>query len=319
MEYAGWPRRKRLAAAILALAGGVTLLVALAVTGLGAEHAKDAPPATQRPTHPLLFFDETTFYRAVQGAESTPAMEGPVLGGIIPHHWLPGHLITGFFQGLAASDAPDTVVILGPNHTNAGSAQALTSDLAWETPFGLVRPNQHLIRALTERGLVKLEPWSLTTEHSVAGIMPAVKYYLPEARVVPLVLSSDLTPTEARRLGEALAGLWSDDLIIVAAVDFSHYLVRAEAERHDVVTVALLEAFDADTLFTLDNAYLDSPPSIAVLLVAMEQLGAEHFVLVENTNSGTLQGDELMPTTSYIVGYYTPTAPPGSVSADTPQ
>jgi AmmeMemoRadiSam system protein B len=289
--------------------------------GFEAEHVKDAPTAIQRPTHPLLFFDEATFYRAVQTAEAAPGpgMEGPVLGGIIPHHWLPGHLITGFFRGLAAGDRPDTVVILGPNHTNTGSARVLSSDLAWETPFGLVQPDQFLVRALAERGLVKLEPSSLTTEHSVAGIIPAVKYYLPEARVVPVILNSDLTPAEARRLGEALAGLWSDDLVIVAAVDFSHYLVRAEAEGHDAVTLSLLEAFDADTLFTLDNAYLDSPPSIAVLLAAMKQLEAEHFVLVENTNSGRLEGDELVPTTSYIVGYYRPTALPSSASADTPQ
>ncbi len=319
MKHASLPRGKRLAAAILALAGGAALIVALAVAGLGAEGAKDDPPPVQRPTHPMLFFDRGTFYRAVQAADAAPAMEGPVLGGIIPHHWLPGHLITGFFRGLAAGDAPDTVIILGPNHTNTGSARVLTSDLAWETPFGLVRPNQPLIEALTERGLAKLEPRSLTTEHSVAGIMPAVKYYLPEARVVPLILSGDLRPAEARRLGEALAALWSDDLIIVAAVDFSHYLVRAEAEHHDAVTVGLLRAFDADTLFTLDNAYLDSPPSIAVLLFAMERLGAEHFVLVENTNSGALLGDELVPTTSYVVGYYTPTTLPGSVSADAPQ
>ena len=57
-------------------------------------------------------------------------------------------------------------------------------------------------------------------------------------------------------------------------------------------------------LFTLDNTYLDSPESIAVLMAAMASAGAGPFVLTADTNSAALRGDELAPTTSYLVGYY---------------
>ncbi len=283
------------------------LLAALAASIAGDGQSQGAPgrPATMA-SHPALFFNEATFFEAVRAAESAPQPEGPVYGGIIPHHWLPGHLITGFFRGLAAGDPVRTVVLIGPNHANAGSARALTSDLAWATPFGVVEPDREVISRLTEGGLVKVESPVLTTEHSVAGIMPAVRYYLPEAQVVPIILSSEMGPAEARRLGEALAMQWREGTVFVAAVDFSHYLARAGAERHDAFTLETLRAFDASTLFTLDNGYLDSPASIAVLMAAMTTLGADRFVLLENTNSGALENDELAPTTSYIVGYYRP-------------
>ena len=298
--------------AVFALLPLVALLLAPAA-GCGEQPAATAPPAASD-SHPALFFDEPTFYSAVRAAESAPVPEGPVAGGIIPHHLLVEDMITSFFRGLALEDPPETVVLIGPNHDNEGTARVLTSDLPWTTPFGPVEPAQEWVHVLTESGLAKVESPVLTTEHSVAGIMPALKYYLPEARVVPLILSGDLSPAEAQRLGDALVAQSDEDTVIVAAVDFSHYLVSAEARRRDAVSLEALQAFDAATLFTLDNGYLDSPPSIAVLLAAMTTVDAE-FVLLDNTNSGALKGDELAPTTSYILGYYRPSIPAGEARA----
>jgi AmmeMemoRadiSam system protein B len=153
-------------------------------------------------------------------------------------------------------------------------------------------------------GLAQIEPAVLTTEHSVAGLMPVIAYYLPEARVVPVIVSGGLSPAEARRLGRALAAVADEATVVVAAVDFSHDLTASEAQHRDTVTLQALHDGDAALLFTLDNAYLDSPASIAVLMAAMEERGAGPFVLLEHTNSGLLAADELLPTTSYITGYY---------------
>ena len=302
--------------AALALLAPAVLLLPLTVLSTDDERpdATDAPAAAKA-SHPALFYDEASSFQAIRFADSVPHPEGPVIGGIIPHHLLPGQLITGFFRGLAAGQPPDTVVLIGPNHDNEGRARALTSELPWETPFGTIEPDLETIRALTTSGLVSVEDFVLTTEHSVAGIMPAIKYYLPEARVVPLILSGETTPAEARQLGEALATRWSEGTVVVAAVDFSHDLIQSQAEQRDAVTLKALRENDADTLFTLDNQYLDSPPSIATLMAAVTALHANEFVLLEHTNSGALLHDELAPTTSYVVGYYRPRAfPPEPVA-----
>ena len=297
----GRPLSSRWAA--LALLPAALLVPLVATSGSDGAPASTAVPAAYG-SHPALFFDEAMFTEAVRSAQSVPEPDGPVVGGIIPHHLLPGHLIAGFFRGLAAGDAPETVILIGPNHDNEGSARILTSELPWETPFGAVEPDLETIRALTADGLATVEDRVLTTEHSVAGIMPAIKYYLAGARVAPIILSGDVTPAEAQRLGEALAARWSEGTVLVAAVDFSHGLLRSQAERNDALTIEALRAGDAGALFTLDNRYLDSPPSIAALMAAMKALGANDFVLIENTNSGALLEDELTPTTSYVLGYY---------------
>jgi hypothetical protein len=287
--------------------GLLILLPALALFALYL--TDDGPTAVRtsqvtRASHPPLFFSVPTFFDAVREAESAPQPEGPVVGGVIPHHWLAGSLITGFFRGLANGDEVRTVVLFGPDHRNAGSAYALTSDLAWETRFGLIEPDLEMIRSLVASDVLEIEDAVLTSEHSVAGIMPAIRYYLPDARVVPIILSSKTSLAEARHLGEALAERGGSGTVFVAAVDFSHYLVQSQAERHDEVTLEILRSSDPAALFGLDSSYLDSPPSIATLMSAMATLGTDEFVLLENTNSGAIKHDELAPTTSYIVGYY---------------
>ena len=266
------------------------------------------PPANMRQApgddHPPLWFDEVSFSEAVRNAPPTAEAAGHVVGGIIPHHWFAGHLITAFFAGLAAQEHPKTIILIGPNHTNSGLARMLTSDRAWSTPFGRVEADLDIIGALLETGLVELGGDALTPEHSVAGIMPAIRYYLPAARVVPIILAGSIGLAEAERLAVALTPLLDEDTVLVAAVDFSHYLVQSEASVRDELTLEALRSFDSARLFTLGNDYLDSPPSIAVLLEAMRLVGSDSLALFENTNSGLLAGDELSPTTSYFAGYY---------------
>jgi AmmeMemoRadiSam system protein B len=148
--------------------------------------------------------------------------------------------------------------------------------------------------------------------------MPAIAYYLPNARVLPLIVRSDAGPEDAERLGRTLASHLDATTLLVAAVDFSHDLISSAAQRNNAVTLAALRAGDSATLFTLDNRYLDSPESIAVMMAAMESAGSGPFILTADTNSAALRGDELAPTTSYLVGYYAAAASLARTSGGSP-
>jgi AmmeMemoRadiSam system protein B len=289
-----------------AWAGASLIALALAGASCGGNATSTAQLAPA--THPALFYDNATFFSSVRAAATLPLPEGDVAGAIIPHDWRGGEYIAWLFRSLAKRHPPTTVILIGPNHDNEGYPGVLTSELAWSTPFGLVQPDRELIAALMGRGLVFIDEPVLATEHSVAGIMPAIAYYLPGAHVVPLIIRGDAGPKVAERLGQALASQLDDTTLLVAAVDFSHDLVSSAAERNNAVTLAALRAGDSATLFTLDNRYLDSPESIAVLMASMASAGAGPFVLTADTNSAALRGDELAPTTSYLVGYYTAAA-----------
>ena len=282
-------------------------LIALALVFHPSTAKKPEPAAVvlAQPSHPPIFFDERAFALALARTEATVAEPMPGARAlIIPHHWLAGHLILGGLRDLAASGDYRRIVLIGPNHTNAGTAAVITSDLPWQTPFGLIEADTEAIRRLTGEGLARSEPDVLTYEHSIAGIVPAVAYYLPGARVVPLALRSDLTSADVDRLAAALAPLLDSRTAIVAAVDFSHYLSAQEARLRDRETVAALRSLNPSRILSFGDDHLDSPGSIAVMMEVMRLLGATQFELRENSNSSELSGSALAPVTSYIDGYY---------------
>jgi AmmeMemoRadiSam system protein B len=73
-----------------------------------------------------------------------------IVGLVCPHA---GYLYSGavaasaYFE-LALDGTPDTVVILGPNHTGYGSALSLMREGVWQTPLGSVEVDSKMADAV---------------------------------------------------------------------------------------------------------------------------------------------------------------------------
>jgi MEMO1 family protein len=258
-----------------------------------------------RPTHPLVFFDKDTFYPGVEQAKSeNKAFVAHVSGGIVPHHLFPGFIITDFFSRLS-KQKPKTIILIGPNHYERGNYHALSSLYGWETPFGTIEPNEQVIQELVKNKLVKIDENVLPDDQAVAGIMPFIKYYLPNAKVVPVLLSGFMTETDTQVLSNNLRTYINEDSVIIAAVDFSHGLTNKQAQEKDRITLDLMKNFNYKQLLTLNNDYLDSPPSLVVLLKTMQAVNTTQMELLYNTNSGQIQKNDSIETTSYFsIAYY---------------
>lgn len=256
-------------------------------------------------THPLVFFDKDTFYAGIKQSEKeNKSFTNHISGGIIPHHLFPGFIITDFFNRLSKQN-PKTIILIGPNHYEHGDYKVLSSLYGWETPFGVVEPNKQVIQKLLKSKLLKIDETNLPRDHSVAGIMPFVKYYLPDTKVAPLLLSGFMTEEDVRALSNSLSNYLNEDTIIIAAVDFSHYLTNPQAQEKDKITLELMSNFNYKHMFSLGNDYLDSPSSTAIVMMVMQQLRTTHMDLLYHSNSGEIQKNDSIPTTSYFsIAYY---------------
>jgi AmmeMemoRadiSam system protein B len=163
-----------------------------------------------------------------------------------------------------------------------------------------VKPDQKIIDSLMKNGTVAIDEKVMDGEHSMGGIVPFIKYYLPDAQVVPLIVSGKLNKEEIERLVGILDTYISDKTVLVASVDFSHYQTQAKAEQNDETTLQLMKERDLDQILTLSSAYIDSPPSIAVLLSLMMRRNIEKFELVYHTNAGQILGNPHKEVTSYF-------------------
>lgn len=260
---------------------------------------------SSRPSHPIYFFDEQTFNEGVtQTVKANKLSNYHISGGIIPHHLFPGFILTDFFNRLTTQN-PKTIILIGPNHYEKGNFKVLTSLYAWDTPYGKVEPEESIINRLIKSGAVKVDEEVLPHDHAVAGMMPFISYYLPNTKVVPLLISGHTTQKDVEVLARNLKNFMNKDTVLVAHVDFSHYLTNEQAKEKDKVSLEVLRNFDYRQLFTLNNDYVDSPPAIATLLMVMQLLGTTKMDLLFNTNSGELQKDDYIETTSYFsITYY---------------
>src|SRR3989344_6065645 len=185
--------------------------------------------------HQVKFYDNKTF---LEGADKVREVKGQsyrIKGGIIPHHLFPGFILADFFKRLSFQN-PKKIILIGPNHYEKGNFKALTSLYSWGTPFGIVKPDIDIINLLLSQNLVQVNEDALPGDHSVSGSIPFMKYYLPEAKIVPIILKGGFSQKEAEVLAENLKQLVSDDVVVVAAVDFSHYLTSPQAKEKDKVT-----------------------------------------------------------------------------------
>lgn len=247
--------------------------------------------------HPNTFFDSRYFTQ-----EPLTSIEAPpqkISGGVVPHHLLAYEMIAEVF-GLLKAQEPPLIILIGPNHYNQGE-RISTTTWGWQTPFGTVEPETEVIEDLVAKDLVKLEDTVFSTEHSMGNLMPFIKYYLPESKVVPIIFHHDLKKEEAVFLSQYFAELVQEkEAIILASIDFSHYLTNQEAQQKDQETLRIIENKNIAQLFNLGDDHLDSPGAMATLLLTMDRLKAQDFRMLQHTNSGILLGNDLIETTSYF-------------------
>jgi AmmeMemoRadiSam system protein B len=155
---------------------------------------------------------------------------------------------------------------------------------------------------------VKIDSDVIEADHSINGILPYLEYYLPQTTVVPLIMKSEVTLRDIEYLFSELKNSVPPDTVFLAAVDFSHYLTSQEATDNDRLTAQYLQNLDYQKIMswgTRFNDYLDSPPSIALLLYWVRNQGIKNSKIVFNTNSGILANSLSLPVTSYFeVIYY---------------
>lgn len=94
----------------------------------------------------------------------------------------------------------------------------------------MMQPYQLALEAnrkkLIGKNLVNIDEGVLPNDHALSSLMPFIKYYMPDTKVVPILLSKKFSKEKPRVLADNLSKLVKKDIVLVASVDFSHYLTN---------------------------------------------------------------------------------------------
>jgi len=133
-----------------------------------------------------------------------------------------------------------TVIVLSPNHFDAGRSPVQTTMGEFQTPYGDVKIEDKGVRKILTEMNVTLEPNTFDQEHGIYALMPFIKRSFPNARVIPIILHDSLSKETAEILGKSLAEQFPK-AFLVASADISHYQPQYVTDYHDAVTKMALQ------------------------------------------------------------------------------
>jgi len=118
-----------------------------------------------------------------------PAEKEDAIGVVCPHA---GYIYSGKVAGAVFSriKIPDTVIIIGPNHTGGGEPFSIMAGGSWRTPLGDVPVDAGLAARLIKGSpYLKDDLAAHAFEHSVEVQLPFLQFFRPDFKFVPIILS----------------------------------------------------------------------------------------------------------------------------------
>ncbi len=226
-------------------------------------------------------------------------------GLICPHagYVYSGPVAATAFYELALDGKPDTVVLLGPNHTGYGSALAMMRSGVWRTPFGDVEVDTPLADSiLHETRVVDIDETAHRFEHSLEVQLPFLQFlYGNSFKIVPisfLMQDFDSAVEVGRALTEALD---ATNTVVIASSDMTHYEPAVEAAAKDKAALQAVLDLDAKRFYeTVERQNITACGYAPITALITYAVGAEvkETNLLSYHNSGDVTGDP-----SSVVGY----------------
>ena len=227
-----------------------------------------------------------------------------IVGLICPHagYVYSGPVAASSFYELAIDGKPDTVVLLGPNHTGYGSGLALMREGIWRTPLGDVEVDSEISDAiLHETNIVDVDEVAHRYEHSIEVQLPFLQFlYGNSFKIVPICyLMQDYE--SALEIGRALTeSLNGTNTVVIASSDMTHYESAKTAGAKDQAALKAVTDLNAKRFYeTVETQNITACGYAPITSLITYGVGVRAKAqLLNYHNSGDITGDH-----SSVVGY----------------
>jgi AmmeMemoRadiSam system protein B len=228
-----------------------------------------------------------------------------IVGIIVPHagYMYSGPVAAHCYAQVASDGAPDSVVILGPNHTGLGSGVSIVTKGGWRTPLGVASVDTNLAEQIrSSSSIIDEDETAHISEHSIEVQLPFFQYLYGERfSFVPIcMMMQDLQTSQdiARSIESCSRG---KHVVVVASSDFTHYEPQPVAARKDKIAIDAIIDLDSRKLNELGESgrvtMCGYGPITALIEIAKRENDVHAELLAYHT-SGDITND-----TNSVVGY----------------
>lgn len=219
---------------------------------------------------------------------------------VVPHHNLVKNLRFEYLSQIGRQIPNiETIIIIGPDHFSPYQKSISYGNLNWQLVDSQINFSQNLETKLSP--YLNLNNSIIKNDHAIYNLLPDIKEVWPSAKVFPILIGQKSSFTKLTPLISQTAKICQENCLLLASVDFSHYLPATLAEVHDRLTLKALKNLDSSLI---QQAEVDSPQSLYFLINYAKQKNTKKWQLFAHTNSGILANNFDIETTTHIFGSY---------------
>jgi len=254
---------------------------------------------------PIIFLSIVlilNFINTLEVFTSDSGNKQDIVSGVVPHHLLAKDIMEDFFSYISSQEKPKTIVILSPDHFQSGILMESNSFITIavdsnDKEFNNLKVDTLLWGKLFKENKMALNNSAVIAEHGVTTLLPYIKKYFPETNILPILIPADITKEQVEQLVKTINENTLLNTIVVASVDFSHYLPSQAADFHDAKSIRVLLNFEEENF---KNIEVDCWQALyaARLFAKLRQKKTPH--IMAHNNSADFLNLELEETTSYF-------------------
>ncbi len=219
---------------------------------------------------------------------------------VVPHHNFVAQKRLEYFQSIALKrPTTKTVIIIGPDHFSPHQNQITYANRQWNLSNGQVNFTNNFESVL--KPFLTLDNNLVKNDHAIFNLLPDIKTVWPQATVFPILIGQNYPVSKLDSLINTISQNCHFDCLLIASVDFSHYLPSGLAEVHDLKSIKELNNQNFTEIPKLE---VDSPQSLYIISKFANIKNAQNWNLFFNSNSGKLSNNSDIETTSYVMGSY---------------
>lgn len=247
-----------------------------------------------------IYFSSQTQVTSVPEVEIISPMpqESTVTGLIVPHFAPVSYMTEDALKQVTT--IPDLIILIGPNHHEAGAFPITTGIYQSQIFHHDTNFATEKIQQLASLGIVQRDDAVISGDHSIGTPLPIILSRFPNAKVLAIVLKYRPNPQNIEKLILGLESISTTNTLIIASLDFSHYLSSDIAPQKDSETEKYIAAHDYKHIESLSNDYLDSPWTLITFLKYLEAHGVYEGKQLIHTNTGQVAGQTIESSTSFF-------------------
>jgi poly-gamma-glutamate synthesis protein (capsule biosynthesis protein) len=225
----------------------------------------------------------------------------PIAGGIVPHHLLAKEIIQNFFEYISLKENPETIILLSPDHFNSGGFNEEKSFITYSpdnernNDFEI---DKTVLQNIIEENKIVFNNSAINFDHGITNLLPFIQEYFPNSKILPILIPSKINKKQTEEFINKIDSYAPSKTIIIASVDFSHYLPKNAADFHDIKSISTLIDFKAEDF---ENLEVDCWQCLYGARLFAKLRNKEFPKIIAHKNSADFSRiDNIKETTSYF-------------------